>query len=38
MWAPPGPRVRVIRRGATLDPIAVQDVLNTLKGDPASPP
>jgi heptosyltransferase-2 len=27
MWAPPGPQVRVIRRGATLDHIGVQDVL-----------
>jgi heptosyltransferase III len=27
MWAPPGPHVRVIRRGATLDCISVEDVL-----------
>jgi len=30
VWAPPGPHVRVIRRGATLDCIRVEDVLNTL--------
>ncbi len=27
MWAPPGPHVRVIRRGATLESISVEDVL-----------
>ena len=32
MWAPPGTHVRVIRRGATLDRISVEDVLDALNG------
>ena len=32
MWAPPSPYVRVIRRGATLNHISVQDVLDALNG------
>jgi heptosyltransferase-2 len=32
MWAPPGPRVRVIRRGATPDCISVEEVLEALGG------
>ena len=32
MWAPPGTHVRVIRRGATLDRISVEDVLGALNG------
>jgi heptosyltransferase-2 len=32
MWAPPGPRVQVIRRGATPDCISVEEVLEALGG------
>ena len=32
MWAPPDPRVRVIRRGATPDCISVEEVLEALGG------
>ena len=31
MWAPPEPAVRVLRQGATLDAIAVSDVLNAIR-------
>jgi hypothetical protein len=34
MWAPPGPHIRVIRRGTDLRNICVQEVLDAL-GDPA---
>ncbi|MFA5058011.1 MAG: glycosyltransferase family 9 protein, partial [Opitutaceae bacterium] len=33
MWAPPGGHVRVIRRGETLDAIAIEEVLAAV--DPA---
>jgi len=36
MWAPPGPGMRVIRRGATLNEISVQDVLDALACPPLS--
>ncbi|MBL9186411.1 MAG: glycosyltransferase family 9 protein [Opitutaceae bacterium] len=32
VWAPPAPRVNVIRRGPTLDCIAVSDVLAAIQG------
>lgn len=34
MWAPPGDHVRVIRRGAALEAISVEDVLATLRAAP----
>ncbi len=39
LWAPQGPHVRVIRRGATLDPISVQDVGDEVErgGQPVNP-
>ena len=36
MWAPPGPGMRVIRRGTTLTDISVQDVLDALACPPLS--